>query len=185
MPMPVGPHAGRRLNYALCRSPSCRSGVEPPTGTIHPRQISSYAPTPGHNPFGVSPALTPVGGIKPCRSPSYWSGVAPPTLSRSHAGRGLNPRPERSIPAKYLPTLPIPATIHSEFPPPSYRSGIKPYRLPSYWSGVAPPTLSRSHAGRGLNPRPERSTPAKYLPTLPIPATIHSEFAPTLMPVGG
>ena len=73
------------------------------------------------------------------------------------AGRGLNPRPERSTPAKYLLTFSLSAF--------RYRWS-KSSSLPVVKeSGPALPV--GNNAGRGLNPRPERSTPAKSPPTLP------------------
>ena len=73
------------------------------------------------------------------------------------AGRGLNPRPERSTPAKYLLTFSLSAF--------RYRCS-KSSSLPVVKeSGPALPV--GNNAGRGFHPRPERSTPAKYSPTLP------------------
>ena len=132
----------------------------------------------------------------------------------NNAGRGLNPRPERSTPAKYPPTLPNsspPSPCKSSYflssvlcplllrgwiipvggynprpaqsrnaPPLLVAGGTTPDRhkagtLPLCWLRNADyqiPVRSigqdlllpvGNRAGRGLNPRPERSTPAKYL----------------------
>ena len=111
------------------------------------------------------------------------------------AGRGFHPRPERSTPAKYLlgfslstfryrcsksssrlyrsSTAPVGDCIpdRNDPPPPNPCSPISLELSPSAFPilmfyqvwGVTP----HPNAGRGLNPRPERSTPAKYPPTLP------------------
>ena len=86
----------------------------------------------------------------------------PVLCRRPCAGRGLNPRPERSTPAKYPPTIPKP-----ERHPPKPIFQLFPIL---YSSALA--WMDRS--GRGFNPRPaqgrpERSTPAKYPPTIPKP----------------
>ena len=77
-----------------------------------------------------------------------------------YAGRGLNPRPERSTPAKYPPVTPNPER------PPSCESFcfLASIQCPcvggSFRSGVQPPTGTRS----------ERYIPAEYLPATPNPA---------------
>ena len=64
------------------------------------------------------------------------------------AGRGLNPRPERSTPAKFLLQRGIGERIKKQ---------IKSF-----------PAKAGTHsAGRGLNPRPERSNPVQLLSGYP------------------
>ena len=97
----------------------CRSGVEPPTGTIHPRKGR---------------------GTESEKQKSI------PCLCSRHlyAGRGLNPRPERSTPAGAEEQSPENKNQSLAF---TRTAAPRPLCVPSY-------------AGRGLNPRPERSTPA-------------------------
>ena len=96
---------------------------------------------------------------------------------RPCAGRGLNPRPESSTPAKCPPATPNPEMhspemnllIDSRFPsavPLPSRGWIVPV------GGSTPDRLRlnfRPCAGRGLNPRPESSTPAKCPSATPNP----------------
>ena len=61
----------------------CRSGVEPPTGTIHPRQISPAILNSENHP----PEMNRLIGfpLSVCYSPAFaWV---------DHSGRGFNPRP--------------------------------------------------------------------------------------------
>ena len=76
----------------------CRSGVEPPTGTIHPRESRGTA----HGKHESIKRFTSGGGHFPALElrANIWQGWSFPTLCRSFAGRGLNPRPERSTHAK-------------------------------------------------------------------------------------
>ena len=77
-----------------------------------------------------------------------------------YAGRGLNPRPERSTPAKYPPATPNPA----RFPLRESSCFLAFIQCPcvdgSFRSGVQPTTGTRS----------ERYTHAKYPPVTPNPA---------------
>ena len=82
-------------------------------------------------------------------------GPALPVINR--AGRGLPPRPERSTPAKYLLGFSL-STFYCRCSKSSSLPVVKEF-------GPALPV--GNNAGRGLPPRPERSTPAKYSPTLP------------------
>ena len=120
-----------------CRSSLCRSGVAPPTGTIHPRkgrgaedrkQSKDPFPCAGRGLNCAMPVdLMPVGGCTPDRNDPPTRGQRSrrqKTVKRSislrrsevelchagrpYAGRGLHPRPESSTPAKYPPTTPNP-----------------------------------------------------------------------------
>ena len=71
----------------------CRSGVEPPTGTIHPRESRGTTDRKQESIKGfVSGECLSGFGV----SGDIWRGWSFPVL----AGRGLNPRPERSTHAK-------------------------------------------------------------------------------------
>ena len=92
-----------------------RSGVEPPTGTIHPRQIStrnskSGKAQPEINPLTVFCPLF----LCPCVDGSFRSGVQPPTGSRR----------ESSTPAKYLPRFQIRKSIPATNPSNCFLSSI-------------------------------------------------------------
>ena len=96
------PSRGWIVPVGGCRSSLCRSGVEPPTGTIHPRQISlrnskSEKTSPAMNLLIDSYFLSSV--QCPRVDGSFRSGVA----GRPCAGRGLNPRPESETHAKIAP----------------------------------------------------------------------------------
>ena len=125
-----------------------RSGVVPPTGTIHPRQIFTCAPK-----FGNLTAAHRV-RLGVADRQQRRSGVVPPTGTS----------PESSTSAKHFPKTPNPSTS------PSNTGRILPYtgralcRLGSACRGVP----VGNSAGRGLHPRPERSTPAKYSPRFQI-----------------
>ena len=67
----------------------------------------------------------------------------------NNAGRGLNPRPERSTPAKYSPTLP------NSSPPSPYKS--------SYFCPLSSALAWVDHSGRGFNPRPAQGRNAPPL----------------------
>ena len=126
-----------------------RSGVEPPTGTIHPRQISAPTPKPTRHSLHKSSYFLPFIQC-PCVGGSFRSGVQPPTGKRS----------ERSTPTKYPPKTPNPAR-HSPRESSYFPSSIQCSRVGgSFRSGVQPPTGTRT----------ERSTPAKYPPKIPNPA---------------
>ena len=108
-------------------------------------------------------------------------GPALPVVNR--AGRGFHPRPERSTPAKYLLGFSL-STFYCRCSKSSsrlYRSSKSSDRLcrsPTMPVGGCPPDRNdpppqeqRSGlppgAGRGLNPRPERSTPARAWNRIP------------------
>ena len=150
------PPRGWIIPVGGCRSSLCRSGVEPPTGTIHPRQISlrnskSEKTSPAMNLLIDSYFLSSV--QCPRVDGSFRSGVQPPTGSR----------PESSTPAKYFSTI-----SKSGKTSPAINLPIDSYFLSSvqcprvggsFRSGVQPPTGSR----------PESSTPAEYLSAIPNP----------------
>ena len=103
---------------------------------------------------GSTPDRHKVGTLHPCwlRNADYQIPVRnigqnlPPPVG-NNAGRGLNPRPERSTPAKYSPTLPNSAS--SPLPNPSH--------FPRPSNALAWMDLS----GRGYNPRPAQTRPAQ------------------------
>ena len=147
--MPVINRAGRqRVRTGAAGRQQCRSGVKPPTGTIHPRQVFAWVLTL----YLLLPVLKE---FVPALPVVKESGPALPV--GNNAGRGFHPRPERSTPAKYLLGFSL-----STF----YCRWSKSSSLPVVKESVpALPVIN--NAGRGLHPRPERSTPAKYSPTLP------------------
>ena len=81
----------------------------------------------------------------------------------NRAGRGLNPRPERSTPAKYLLKLsnarndPPPA----KYPPALPNSSTPPLPKLSHFPRLSNALAWMDHSGRGCNPRPAQGRPAQ------------------------
>ena len=84
-----------------------------------------------------------------CRLSSACAGV-------DRSGRGCNPRPARPAQGRNAPPLP---NVCLQFQIRKARMLLVECRSGSAGRGVP----VGNNAGRGLNPRPERSTPAKYL----------------------
>ena len=171
----------------------CRSGVEPPTGTIHPRESrgnrgQSFRRWNGNS---TPHRRMPVGL---CRS-----GVEPPTgtihprESRETedrvSGAGTKLQPHRRMPVGVCRSgvEPPTGTIH-----PRESRGTED-RVSGAGTEIQPPTgaCRSAYAGRGLNPRPERSTHAKAgeqrteFPALERSFNPPPAHAGRCMPVGG
>ena len=99
--------------------------------------------------------------VAPCVSRGESSRVRA-GLSLSRAGRGLNPRPESSTPVEYPPAIPNPERHLLR-----NKSLIFVFCLLFLCFRVD--GSFRSCAGRGLNPRPESSTPVEYPPAISNP----------------
>ena len=109
----------------------------------------------------------------PCGGGSFRSGIQSPTgaggggrfsalAGVERSGRGCNPRPA------LLPT----GTPQLALPDRHSTSGIRYFRIWNCRQTFGRGGAFRPCAGRGLYPRPERSTPAKYLPCFQIRKSI-------------
>ena len=145
--LPVGNRAGRGLNPRPERS----------TPAKYLLKLSNARNAP---PAKYPPTL-PNSSPPPLPNPSHFPRLSNALAWVDHSGRGYNPRPAQSRNAPPLPNVCLQFQIRKA------RMLLVECRLGSTGRGV--PVGNR--AGRGLNPRPERSTPAKYSPTLPNSAS--------------
>ena len=159
-----------------CPPTLCRSRVEPPTGTIHPRESRGtkdrkQESTIRETPFQIRDRkgvdwrmLVVFVLIGECRSSLRRSGVEPPTLRRS----GVEP-PTLSRSGVEPPTGTIhPRQIPLTIPNPEKHLPEKDLSIDSHFLSVDSPALAwMDHSGRGFNPRPAQESPK---PPKPQPA---------------
>ena len=125
-----------------------RSGVEPPTGTIHPRQIFATLSNSEKHSRNKSLNLFSI---------LYSSALA----WMDHSGRGFNPRPAQGRPAQGRndpPTL----NVRPQF---QNRKGITRNESFKLFSAICSSALAWvDRSGRGFNPRPAQGRPASINP---------------------
>ena len=141
-----------------CRSSAgrqqCRSGdCTPDRNDPPPPNICLSSQTPGTLPPAKYPSTLPNSSTPPLPNPSHFPRSSNALAWMDHSGRGYNPRPAQSRNAPPLPNVCLQFQIRKA------RMLLVECRLGSTGRGVP----VGNNAGRGLNPRPERSTPAKYL----------------------